>query len=166
VSGRGCPVGENTILAWKNGAQTTYCLTPQQVLLYALPDCKDGEIVVFHEDDDQGRVPVGSDDIKIAKFVCEPKPKLKCTTARRNTQQQSVPLIVDGDSGAVSNVNQNARAWGMQCQNGYVRTGCYIATGTKGVQDSDLYSSNGLDCLSDNEEAAYADITIVCCTMK
>jgi len=53
-----CSASERKVIAWQDGAPNTYCLSGQEVLSLALPDCTDGQQVVFR----QGEAGV---------FVCE-----------------------------------------------------------------------------------------------
>lgn len=79
----GCSSEEVRIIAWKDGSSSTYCITGQEVFALALPDCNDGDVIVFREGDPD-RIPVGGRYVVMrGKFVCEklPNPPI-CNTGQ------------------------------------------------------------------------------------
>src|ERR1043166_7173104 len=70
-----CSSEEVRVITWKDGSTTTYCATGQEVFALALPNCKEGEVIVFHEGD-SGRIPISRQIVMKGKFVCEKIPGL------------------------------------------------------------------------------------------
>jgi len=60
-----CSSSELRIIAWQNGAPSTYCISGQDVLQSALPNCADGQAIVYRS---HGRTTVGTGG---GGYVCE-----------------------------------------------------------------------------------------------
>lgn len=78
----GCSTNDLRVMAWQDGAPSTYCLTGQQVLDTALPICSEGQVITFRQ---HGRAPVGATSSP-ANFTCETP-----------TTNGSVPTCRDGE---------------------------------------------------------------------
>jgi len=63
-----CSADQLKVMAWQDGAPTTYCVSGQDVLALALPNCSDGQHVVYHGN---GRHPVAAGSAGGQYFSCE-----------------------------------------------------------------------------------------------
>jgi len=72
-----CSADEARIITWQDGSESTVCKSAQELFHLALPDCQDGEVIVFRngESNPPGRDPVGAhhENHEWGKFVCEAK---------------------------------------------------------------------------------------------
>ena len=69
---RNCTSAQLKVMAWQDGAETTFCVSGQDILHMALPVCEPGQVVT-HRPDSSGRSPVGLDAGGGSYFVCEDK---------------------------------------------------------------------------------------------
>lgn len=69
---RNCTSAQLKIIAWQDGAETTFCVSGQDILHMALPVCEPGQVVTYHPDT-SGRSLVGADAGGGNYFVCEDK---------------------------------------------------------------------------------------------
>ena len=69
---RNCTSAQLKVMAWQDGAETTFCVSGQDILHMALPVCEPGQVVTYRPDN-SGRSPVSADAGGGSYFVCEDK---------------------------------------------------------------------------------------------
>jgi len=125
VDGTDCNAAQTRVLAWENGAATTYCLDGQQVLDLAIPTCASGQVVTRGDDKFECKTPLVPDVCREGQVLAYTKGGFVCV----DINERSIPtcgqgqfLTYDGQNFICSNAGGNGNL-NVSCPAGKVLAG-------------------------------------------